>query len=128
MYRENNNEPRMVENNGPRTVPCGTPDKTGAHSEISPFCSSSLCSMNHPIKCAPRTLERQESLLPLQQAFLMHIYHNASIYELTLKIRIENESVSRRIPKNNIVDLFVTPFLCVCLHILTVVTTIVSVR
>ena len=87
-----------------------------------------LCSINHPIRCAPRTLERQESLLPLQQAFLMHIYHNASIYELTLKIRIENESVSRRILKNNIVDLFVTLFLCVCLHILTVVTTIVSVR
>ena len=29
MYRENNN--------GPRTVPCGTPDKTGAHPEVSPF-------------------------------------------------------------------------------------------
>ena len=26
MYRENNN--------GPRTVPCGTPDKTGAHSKV----------------------------------------------------------------------------------------------
>ena len=29
MYRENNN--------GPRPVPYGTPDKTGAHSEMSPF-------------------------------------------------------------------------------------------
>ena len=29
MYRENNN--------GPRTAPCGTPDKTGAHSEVSRF-------------------------------------------------------------------------------------------
>ena len=27
MYSENNN--------GPRTIPCGTPDKTGAHSEVS---------------------------------------------------------------------------------------------
>ena len=25
------------DNNGPRTVPCGTPGKTGAHSEVSPF-------------------------------------------------------------------------------------------
>ena len=29
MYRENNN--------GPRMVPCGTPDKTGAHIKVSPF-------------------------------------------------------------------------------------------
>ena len=35
MYGENNN--------GPRTVPCGTPDKTGVHSEVSPFYNSSLC-------------------------------------------------------------------------------------
>ena len=35
MYRENNK--------GPRTVPCGTPDKTGAQSDFTPFTITRFC-------------------------------------------------------------------------------------
>ena len=35
MYRENNK--------GPRTVPCGTPDKTGAQSDFTPFTTTRCC-------------------------------------------------------------------------------------
>ena len=35
MYRENNN--------GPRTVPWGTPDKTGAQSDFTPFATTRCC-------------------------------------------------------------------------------------
>ena len=35
MYRENNK--------GPRTVPWGTPDKTGAQSDFTPFTTTRCC-------------------------------------------------------------------------------------
>ena len=40
IYRENNN--------GPKTVPCGTPDKTGAHLDFAPLITKcTLCCLEH---------------------------------------------------------------------------------
>ena len=38
MYEENNN--------GPRTVPCGTPDTTGTRSDLTPL-TTTLCYLKH---------------------------------------------------------------------------------
>ena len=46
MYRENNK--------GPRTVPLGTPDKTGAQSDFTPFTTTRCClkqRKDYPFQC-----------------------------------------------------------------------------
>ena len=79
MYRENNK--------GPRTVPWGTPDKTGAQSDFTPFTTTRCClkqrkeSIHFTVDLQPSNLlvlllsEAKKRIYPLSQLiFSLLIY------------------------------------------------------